>query len=125
MKDIESLSDIQLLVNTFYERVKQNELLGPVFEEVVKGNWAPHLDKMYRFWQTILLDEHTYTGSPFAQHVKLPITAEHFQAWLTLFFATVDQLFSGIKAEEAKNRAAKMGEMFQYKLAYIRSQEND
>ncbi len=120
MKDISTLDDIKKLVDTFYERVRHNELIGSVFEKAVNGNWPIHLDKMYRFWQTILLFEHTYTGSPFAVHAKLPIAAEHFEAWLTLFNATVDELFEGERATEAKWRAAKMGEMFQYKLAYLR-----
>jgi len=123
MSDIENLDDVKHLVNTFYEQVQQHSLLGPVFENVVQGNWTTHLEKMYRFWQTILLNEHTYTGSPFAQHVKLPIEAEHFEAWLTLFYKTVDGLYKGARADEAKTRAGKMGEMFQYKLAYLRAQQ--
>lgn len=121
MNDIETLDDIKLLVDSFYLQVKANPLLGPVFESRVHGNWQPHLDKMYRFWQTILLYEHTYSGSPFAHHATLPIEAEHFEAWLTLFNKTVDSLFAGERASEAKMRANKMGEMFQYKLAYLRA----
>lgn len=125
MRDIENLDDIKLVVDTFYGRVKENELLNPVFESVVQGNWQPHLEKMYRFWQTILLYEHTYSGSPFAHHAPLPIHAEHFEAWLTLFNQTIDELFEGERASEMKMRANKMGEMFQYKLAYIRATKSN
>ncbi|HEK19441.1 MAG TPA: group III truncated hemoglobin, partial [Bacteroidetes bacterium] len=60
--DILSLTDIKLLVDTFYERIQKNELLGPIFNERIKDNWPEHLDKMYRFWQTVLLEEYTYGG---------------------------------------------------------------
>jgi hemoglobin len=75
---------------------------------------------MYRFWQTLLLEEHTYYGSPFAPHAGLPITKEHFDRWLLLFHATLDGHFEGEKVTEAKIRASKMAEMFQYKIAYLR-----
>ena len=73
---------------------------------------------MYRFWQTVLLQDHTYFGSPFAPHMKLPIEGKHFDRWKKLFFETVDSNFAGKKAEEAKWRAAKMAQMFQMKIEY-------
>jgi len=112
--------DIKLLVNTFYNRVRDNALLAPVFNERIKDNWPHHLDKMYRFWQTVLLDEHTYLGSPFPPHARLPVEHEHFATWLHLFNETVDELFTGLKAEEAKWRAAKMAEMFEAKIYHVR-----
>jgi hemoglobin len=119
-RDIETLDDIKLLVNTFYGNVRKNELIGPIFNEWIADRWPEHLEKMYRFWQTILLSEHTYHGSPFPPHIKLPITTLHFETWLQIFFATVDLMFAGEKAEEAKYRGQKMAEMFNYKLDYIR-----
>ena len=74
---------------------------------------------MYRFWETVLLNNHTYHGSPFAPHAKLPISAEHFERWLELFLETIDANFTGEKAKEAKWRAEKMAEMFQYKHKHI------
>lgn len=116
---IEGLEDIKILVDTFYDRVRKDELLSPIFNGVIKDNWPVHLEKMYRFWQTILLEEHTYSGSPFAPHVKLPVNSEHFNRWKQLFFETVDEKFTGEKAEEAKFRATKMAEMFQFKIDHI------
>lgn len=116
-----SLADIKVLVDTFYERIRADALLAPVFNERIKDNWPQHLEKMYRFWQTVLLDEHTYFGSPFMPHAQLPVAHEHFTAWLTLFTKTVDELFTGVKAEEAKWRAAKMAEMFEAKIAHVRN----
>ena len=71
--DIQTIEDIQLMVITFYERIQKNEVLGPIFEEKVSGRWPEHLEKMYRFWQTILLGEHTYKGTPFTPHARMPI----------------------------------------------------
>ncbi|MBO0329195.1 group III truncated hemoglobin [[Muricauda] lutisoli] len=116
---IESLEDIKILVDTFYDRVRKDELLSPIFNGVIKDNWPVHLEKMYRFWQTILLEEHTYSGSPFAPHVKLPVKGEHFERWKQLFFETVDENFLGEKAKVAKLRAEKMAEMFQIKITYL------
>jgi hemoglobin len=73
---------------------------------------------MYTFWQTVLLGQHTYYGSPFPPHAKLPVTKKHFERWLGLFHTTIDELFEGEKAGEAKWRASKMAEMFQIKIDY-------
>jgi len=120
--DIETITDIKLLVDTFYSSVQKDRLIGPIFNHVIQGRWPEHLDKMYRFWQTVLLDEHTYFGSPFPPHAELPIKKEHFSAWLGLWRQTVDDLFEGEKAEEAKWRAEKMAEMFLFKIEYYRQQ---
>lgn len=114
-KKIESLDDIRLLVDTFYEKVRGDEILGPVFNEKI-NDWPSHLDKMYSFWQSILLNQFTYSGAPFPKHASLPVGQEHFQRWLTLFYETVDSLFSGSKAQEAKFRATRIADVFQVKL---------
>lgn len=122
--DIEHLSDIQHLVDTFYANVQQDEVIGPIFNEKIQDRWPEHLEKMYRFWQTILLDTHTYSGSPFAPHARLPIFAAHFDQWLSIFNRTVDELFIGEKANEAKWRAYKMAVMFNSKLEYFRAHDS-
>jgi hemoglobin len=119
-KDITSLEDIQLVVNTFYARVQQNELIGPIFASRIK-DWAPHLEKMYRFWQTILLHEHTYSGSPFPPHATLPVVQEHFDTWLALWNTTIDELFGGENAQEAKKRGKIMAQLFHYKIEYLQN----
>ncbi len=115
-----TIDDVKLLVDTFYQRIQADALLGPVFNEVIQDSWGAHLEKMYRFWQTVLLGEHTYFGTPFPPHAKLPVGHEHFAAWMALFTKTVDELFAGEKADEAKWRAGKMAEMFEYKIAYFK-----
>ena len=87
-KDILSIDDIKLLVNTFYDKVREDYLIGPIFNERIQGLWPQHLAKMYTFWQTVLLGEHTYYGTPFPPHAQLPVEKEHFDRWLTLFSLT-------------------------------------
>lgn len=84
---------------------------------------AEHLAKMYTFWQTILLGEHTYYGSPFPPHATLPVEKIHFETWLSLFYQTIDELFVGEKANEAKWRANKMAEMFQLKITQYKNSQ--
>ncbi|MEQ9306453.1 MAG: group III truncated hemoglobin [Marinoscillum sp.] len=119
-KDIETLDDIKFLVDTFYTKVRSDELIGPIFNEVIQNRWPVHLEKMYSFWQTVLLSEHTYFGRPFPPHAQLPVDASHFDRWITLFYETIEEHFSGEKADEAKIRSGKMAMMFQYKIEYFR-----
>jgi len=118
--DITSMEDIKLLVNTFYSKIRIDSLLGGLFNGVIKDRWPEHLEKMYRFWQTVLLEEHTYYGSPFPPHAKLPIEQRHFDTWLMLWHETINEHFTGTKAEEAKWRGDKMAVMFLSKIAYYR-----
>lgn len=122
--DISSLEDIKILVDTFYTKVRQDDKLAAIFNGVIQDKWSIHLDKMYRFWQTVLLSEHTYYGSPFSPHAKLPVDSQHFEHWEKLFFETVDENFTGKKAEEAKWRAAKMAAMFQMKIEYYKTSQS-
>lgn len=114
------IDDVKLLVNCFYYKIRTNELLGPIFNDRIKDRWPEHLEKMYRFWQTVLLGEHTYYGSPFPPHAQLPVGHEHFLKWMELFDSTVDELFTGVKAAEAKWRASKMAEMFEIKIEHYK-----
>lgn len=119
--DIINLNDIKVLVDNFYTKIRDEKLLGPIFNGIIGDNWPAHLTKMYGFWQTLLLDTPAYSGSPFLKHAKLPIAKEHFDRWMELFNETVDEHFAGVKADEAKWRAARMSEMFQYKLDYLKN----
>lgn len=117
MDDIKNIDDIKILIDAFYEQVRQDELLGPVFSAVIKNDWQPHLDRMYAFWNAALFSEPGFKGNPFAKHAPLPIQAAHFSRWLLLFNQTVDMHFNGPVAADAKHRAHLMGAMFQAKLS--------
>ncbi|MBI2274283.1 MAG: group III truncated hemoglobin [Bacteroidetes bacterium] len=120
LQDIGTLDDIKQLVNRFYDQVRADTLLGLVFETRIENRWPKHLEKMYSFWQTVLLGEHTYEGRPFPPHAELPVDHQHFAQWMQLFTATIDEMFAGNKTEEAKWRAARMAEMFEMKLEHYR-----
>jgi hemoglobin len=119
--DILALDDVKLLVDTFYDKVREDQLIGPIFNERIQNRWPEHLAKMYTFWQTVLLGEHTYYGSPFPPHAQLPVEKEHFERWLSLFSETLYELFSGEIADEAMWRANKMAVMFQYKIEHYKN----
>ncbi|MCV9931114.1 group III truncated hemoglobin [Flavobacterium sp. LS1R47] len=118
--DITTIEDIKLLVNTFYGKIQKDDLIGPIFNEKIQGRWPEHLETMYKFWQTILLEQHTYSGSPFPPHKHLSVNQSHFNRWIEIFTKTVDSLFIGILAEEAKMRGVNMASMFLYKIEYFR-----
>jgi hemoglobin len=113
MKEIIAREDVILLVNNFYEKVKADELLGPLFAHV---DWPHHLPIMYSFWSSMLLGEQSYQGNPFQKHMSLPLEGKHFDRWLELFFLTVDETFIGDKAIEVKDRAQSIARVWQYKL---------
>ncbi|MFA6455909.1 MAG: group III truncated hemoglobin [Bacteroidota bacterium] len=120
-KDILHRNDIVQLVDSFYDKVIEDSTIGPIFNDIAKVNWEHHLPIMYSFWSSILLNEATYTGNPMVKHVALskqfPLTEEHFRVWLQLFHETVDEHFSGLKAEEAKMRAATIAQIMRQKVS--------
>lgn len=118
--DISTRADIEQIVNEFYTFVREDGLIGPIFNEAIQDKWPVHLSKMYSFWETVLLGNHTYNGAPFMPHAKLPLTQLHFDRWLSLFNQTIDTHFKGPIAEDAKQRAEKMAIMFLSKINYIK-----
>lgn len=119
--DIYTLDDVKFIVDDFYGKVRKDDLLASIFDNVIKDQWPKHLDKMYRFWQTVLLGDHTYYGSPFVPHAGLPVEQEHFDRWLKLFSETVDENYDGENAKKAKWQADRMAAMFLSKIKYYRA----
>ena len=116
MQDIGTREDVKTLVNRFYDKVKNDALLGPVFSHV---DWPHHLPVMYDFWSSMLLGDQTYRGNPLQKHLPLQIDKSHFSQWLTLFKKTVDENFAGEKAEEVKMRAQSIAGIFQLKMGLM------
>lgn len=116
LPDLETEADIVRLVDAFYARVDADDLLRPVFNDVAQVDWAHHLPTLYDFWSSVLLGTSRYKGRPFAKHFPLPLTPAHFRQWLALFHASVDELFAGPKAADAKARAASIGAMFEHRM---------
>jgi hemoglobin len=119
--DLGSRADVERLVDAFYERVRADDLIGLIFNDIVRVDWAAHLPKMYAFWTSVLFGEAGFKGNPLAVHVALarrtPLTPRAFERWISLFHATVDQLFTGPVADEAKQRAMRIAGVMQYHIA--------
>lgn len=123
-KEIETFADVVQMVDSFYAKVRQDELLGPIFNGVIQDRWPEHLEKLHRFWETLLLGNQTYLGRPFPPHAQLPIGMEHFERWLMLFTENMQEQFHGEKAFEAIERARKMAAMFHSKIMHFRENTN-
>ena len=120
LKDIANIEDIKILVDTFYDKVNKDPLLSPIFNEVAKVDWASHLPKMYEFWNMIIFGSRNYHGSPMGTHIHLStqttMGTEQFDRWKFLFFKTMDELFIGTNAAEAKSRAEAIAATMMYKI---------
>lgn len=122
-KTLASRADLEILLDKFYDRVKKDDLIGPIFNDVAQVNWDEHVKKIYNFWDTLLFGAENYKGRPFPPHIPLGLKVEHFKRWLELFFMTVDELYEGQKAEEIKIRAFNMGRNFLTNLEHIAKQQ--
>jgi len=109
---------IETLVRRFYERVQHEPLLGPVFSSRIEpGQWPTHLDKMVRFWSTILRGTNRYTGNPMIVHSGVPdITSKHFTRWLELFREVAEECLPQVLADSILQRAERMGVSLQSAL---------
>lgn len=118
--DIQFRSDIELLIDQFYDQVKSDAVIGYIFNDIAQVDWPKHLPVMYDFWEFLLLQGKNYQGNPIEKHFELharhPLTAEHFDRWLALFQEAVDALFAGPVADDAKFRAMVIAETWKPKF---------
>ncbi|WOD43714.1 group III truncated hemoglobin [Hwangdonia lutea] len=131
-KDIKTRDDVFLLVSSFYKKVRKDAVLGPFFNDMIE-DWDEHLDKLTTFWESSLFMtrklEKKYRGNPLEAHVKVDrannnsISELHFGLWLNLWFQTIDELFEGDYAENAKRRARKMGTFLYLKIFEARQHQ--
>lgn len=115
-RDISTREDIRLLIDSFYNRVRNDDLLSPIVNEKNIPGWSDHLSSICEFWETILLNKTPFNAKAVQKHLELPITSHHFDRWITLFHVTLDELYAGKVTEEAKFQAHKMAEVFRTKL---------
>ena len=119
-KDIENRKDIELLITTFYEKVRSDETIGYIFNDIAKVDWEKHLPIMFDFWENVLLYTGAYNGNPMIVHQHLhrvvPLTKTHFKQWEKLFTGTVDELFDGNNAILANQRALSISTVMQMKI---------
>lgn len=120
--DIRSKNDIVQLIDTFYAKVKSNNLIGYIFTEIAQLDWDHHLPIMYDFWESVLFHTGPYNRNPMVVHKSLharhPLTREHFAEWLRLFKETVDELFEGGNATTIKQRAESIATVMQLKILH-------
>ena len=120
--DITTRADIERLVDAFYQQVRADEILAPIFDDAAHTDWAHHLPKMYDFWETVLFGAPAYRGQPIGIHVELAtrvtLGEREFGRWLTLFVASVDAAFLGPQADEAKRRAARIASVMQHHIRH-------
>jgi hemoglobin len=102
LRDITGRDDIVVLVDRFYARVRADDRLGFVFDDVARVDWNKHLPKLYDFWDTVLFRANTFRGNLLGAHAQLIPEAgmdrELFDHWLALFRKTVADSFSGPNA---------------------------
>lgn len=127
-KEIVNRQDVFTLVTTFYDKVRKDPLLGPIFNTAIT-DWDKHLQHLTNFWESNLFFVKKYTGNPLQKHVAVDnsnnnsINEMHFGVWLNLWFQTIDELFVGERAQLAKNRARNMGTFIHLKIFEARSQK--
>ncbi|VAW29481.1 hypothetical protein MNBD_BACTEROID06-1771 [hydrothermal vent metagenome] len=109
MRDIENEQDVKLFLDAFYEKVKVDDTIAYLFNDVANLDWEAHMPKIYAFWEGILLGRSGFNGDVMGMHIRLhqkeKLTTEHFDRWIALFTETVKEMYSGFKTEEAINRA--------------------
>jgi hemoglobin len=109
-----SEEEVSQLVYTFYDAVREDELLGPIFEKHVK-DWDAHLPKMVDFWSSALRGTARFRGTPMPKHVALPgLRADLFQRWLALFRQATDALPNAEMGERANELAGRIAESLWY-----------
>ena len=119
-KDIENRKDVEVLIDSFYEKVRRDETLGYIFNDVAKVDWQHHTPIICDFWENILFQSNVYRSNPMPTHIRLndltPLRKNHFDRWVHLFTETVNDYFEGEKAELAKQRAMSIASIMQIKI---------
>jgi hemoglobin len=117
MDDIKNKDDIALLINTFYATATKDPLLKPTFDRFIDSHsWDTHVLKIIDFWSMVIFKNNDYSGNVFAPHIPMQLTKVQIDNWVQLFSSTVDLLYSGPNADEAKSKAEMMGIMFTSKI---------
>ncbi len=118
----EPLNDdsISILVDTFYARVRADDLIGPVFNRVV-ADWPEHLAKLKDFWSSVVLSAGRYKGNPMMAHMPIPeMDPEHLERWLSLWEKTLNEIYDPEVVEIFLDKAAMVGERFITVASYMR-----
>ena len=117
MTDTKTLDDaaIALLVDRFYDRVRRDPELGPVFNNAVH-DWDAHKATLVDFWCSVALRAQRYRGNPMAAHRGHAIHAEHFTTWLALWERTALETVGPDNTRTLMAIAERIGGSLQYGL---------
>jgi hemoglobin len=109
------------LVEAFYGKVREDALIGPVFNGAI-DDWPEHLDKLQAFWSSVMLGTGRYKGRPMPAHIKhaSAISAASFERWLALWGETTDALFEPEPAAVLQDKAARIAESLAMGMAFHR-----
>jgi hemoglobin len=107
---------IERLVRSFYDVVRSDELIGPVFAERI-ADWEPHIRRMCEFWSSVALMSGRYHGQPMAKHVRLPVDSRHFDRWLELFGRTAREVCPPAAAAHFIERARRIAQSLEVGVA--------
>ncbi|MBY0380489.1 MAG: group III truncated hemoglobin [Xanthobacteraceae bacterium] len=103
---------IGCVVQTFYARAREDEVIGPVFRAAVR-DWDEHIHNITNFWSSMMLKTSRYDGRPLRPHLRLPLEPMHFDRWLALFEATVTELCTKEVAQAFVVRARRIADSFE------------
>ena len=110
---------IRAVVDSFYAKARQDDVIGPVFNRIIPdADWPEHLAKIASFWSSMLLGTGTYQGRPMPKHMAIPeLSDAHFSRWLALFRQTATELCSPEIAELFIERSERVGQGFRLNIA--------
>ena len=114
-----SEEDIARLVPTFYGRIREDEVLGPIFDGAI-DDWPHHLEKLKAFWSSIMLTSGRYKGQPMVAHLRHAdaMTRENFERWLGLWRATSDELLIPEAAAAVQEKAERISQSLQLGVSF-------
>ena len=92
--------NLNKLVVSFYTNVLKDDLIGPIFKDVLgedmkSEKWQAHIELLTNFWASIALGDFTYNGNPFAPHVDFRdrLSIKAFEQWMKIFFVTLNTIY--------------------------------
>lgn len=114
-----SEEELDRLIPLFYDRVRADPEIGPLFNDAV-ADWPAHLDRLIAFWSSVMLTTGRYKGSPMAAHLrhKARITPAMFDRWLALWKDATEEVLSPTLAASLQRKASRIAESLQLALFF-------
>lgn len=114
---------IHTLVHAFYDRVRAEPVLGPIFNRVIGDRWDEHLAKLCDFWSSVLLMSGRFKGAPMPAHARIAeIEPAHFERWLALFDETAREVCPPEAAALFAAKAQMIAQSLQMGIAVARGE---